>query len=395
MIFTKNLTNSNIIINMRIFLLAIFIIIFIGIVDAYTVISLDTCICDSCLDCSDALNSNDCNIIKLEKDINIINESCIKNPYNFNEKTFDCQGKKVEGSNSMETYGIYLENKKGNVIKNCIISNFYDGIYLSRSINNKIIENDVINNKRNGIYLSNSYNNFLSFNVIKENSVGINLGDSKNNSLIKNIVGGNKLDGFAISFSANNSIIENRIFENNIGIFMDMSSENEILNNSIFSNIISGIYLFHNSSYNLILNNEISNNTKFGIAISNCYYTGDYCLEGCENNIVEENEILNNRIGIYSNLSISKIKSNIVCKNIEADLNSSNWFYSSGTNNTCDIKINWNDEGKDGCSKLCEEMKDINTWGYKEIAIFIAVFLILLILLLKFFNRFFGKFNFK
>ncbi|MEM5812848.1 MAG: NosD domain-containing protein [Candidatus Aenigmatarchaeota archaeon] len=356
----------------------VYFIIFIAVIGtAYKIESLGTCICDSCLDCNEAITSRDCVNIKLEKDLLSFDETCIKNPENFNNKIFDCQGNKIEGNNLIETYGIYIENKNNNTIKDCIISKFYDGAYISQSFGNKIINNTIIDNKRNGIYLSNSSSNIIMSNLIKGNSVGINLGYSINNILASNILENNSLDGIAISFSSNNFLKENRIGKSNIGIFMDSSSENKIESNRIFSNTYAAIYLFHNSSYNTIFSNEIINNSNFGIAISNCYYTNAYCLEGCENNIFEKNNISNNKIGIYSNSSSSIFKSNIVCYNSEADFYSFDWMKSHGDNNICNMPINWRDERKLGCSNKCEEINYSNKNHEKNIFILIAIVLLI------------------
>ncbi|MBU5678267.1 MAG: NosD domain-containing protein [Candidatus Aenigmatarchaeota archaeon] len=368
-------------------ILEISFIIFIAVIgNAYKIESSGICTCDSCLDCNEAITSRECVNIKLEKDLLSFDETCIKNPENFNNKIFDCQGNKIEGNNSIETYGIYLENKNNNTIKDCIISKFYDGVYIAQSFGNKIINNTIIENKRNGIYLSNSSSNIIISNLIKGNSVGINLGYAINNSLASNILEDNSLDGIAISFSSNNFLKENRIGKSNIGIFMDSSSHNVFENNEIFLGGYAGIYIFHNSDFNKIMKNKIYNNSNIGLGISNCYYAGSFCLEGCENNTIEENEIFNNKIGVYSNVSSSIFKSNKVCNNFELDFSSLDWLNSLGDENFCNISENWNDEGKIGCSKKCEEVSEEDKKSEENIFPFFIAFIllsILLILLLK------------
>ncbi len=130
-----------------------------------------------------------------------------------------------------------------------------------------------------------------------------------------------------------------------------------------------GIYILFGlgSNFNKILNNKILGNNKRGITLSNCDTFG-YCLEENSNNTVENNEILNNKIGIFSNNSNSTINCNNVCGNTQLDFNSSAWLSSSGDNNTCSSsKVNgWRDDGrtgtgngcKDECT-LCKEPKDI------------------------------------
>jgi len=73
-------------------------------------------------------------------------------------------------------------------------------------------------------------------------------------------------------------------------------------------------------------------------------------LSSSSNNTIEYNEILNNKIGIYSQQSNSTINNNVVCGNTQLDFNSSDWLSSYGSNNTCSKPDGWNDTGKTGCT---------------------------------------------
>ena len=79
---------------------------------------------------------------------------------------------------------------------------------------------------------------------------------------------------------------------------------------------------------------------------------------GNSNNTIENNEISNNKIGIYSQNSSSTLKSNIVCGNTAIDLNSSGWLLSSGNNNTCDKPDGWNDSLLTGCTYKCTKPEE-------------------------------------
>lgn len=366
---------------MRTFLILIaFEIFLIESVIAYKIESQNICYCISCSDCDEALNSNRCKIVKLNNDIVDFNDTCIKNPSNFIDKIFDCQHHKIKGKSVNQTYGIYLENKSSNMIKDCIIEGFdygiylsyssnniivnnsvnennWDGIYLLYSNKNKILRNSLSENGRNGIYISYSSDNEISYNIAEGNVVGINLGYSFDNKIINNTISNNKMDGIAMSFSEKNIVESNIAINNNIGIFIDASSNNKIKNNNIKSNAYAGIYLFHNSSYNEIFNNEVLESGEIGIAISNCYPRGYYCVEGCENNIVENNKILKNRFGIYSNESSSIFKRNIVCENSEFDFFSYNWTTSISKDNICDKLYELKDYKEMVCHKRCKEVE--------------------------------------
>jgi len=95
------------------------------------------------------------------------------------------------------------------------------------------------------------------------------------------------------------------------------------------------------SNNNKVINNKVNSNNRNGIY-----------LKYSSNNTLQGNKILNNRIGIYSEISNSIINSNTVCRNIELDFNSYDWLLSSGDNNTCDNADGWN-ETVGGCTNNC------------------------------------------
>ena len=102
-------------------------------------------------------------------------------------------------------------------------------------------------------------------------------------------------------------------------------------------------------------------NTYNGVTIKNCKvrnYTYGIHTENSESNEILENQILNNRVGIYSQNSNSTINFNIVCNNLNLDFNSSDWLSSAGENNSCDNPDGWNDMGSSGCTYVCPEDTD-------------------------------------
>lgn len=175
------------------------------------------CNCSSCEECNEKLNNTFCSIVILNASITNQNTTCINNPERFNNKIFDCQDNIIRGDNSNNIYGIYLENKFNNTIRNCNIMNFYNGIILSSSANNILTNNNVSSNHV-GIYLWNSLNNTLEKDKILENHLGI---FSKNSdSLINsNIVCDNTNSDFSSSdwknSSGNNNTCDNQ------GIWVD------------------------------------------------------------------------------------------------------------------------------------------------------------------------------
>ncbi|ODS41261.1 hypothetical protein BEH94_04350 [Candidatus Altiarchaeales archaeon WOR_SM1_SCG] len=311
---------------------------------------------DACVDCTEALNDNtNCtNQVNYVGTVAISNYggTCINNPANFTNKIFDCQGYTIDGTGNGT--GISLSGKSGNTIKNCVITNFVYGIRLDdNSVSNTITNNKVNLNDIYGISLWSSSNNSIANNTANNNNnYGILLSSSSNNNLANNTANSNGA-GIGLSSSSNNALTSNTANDNYYkGIFLSSSNNNTITNNTATLNNY-GIYLY-DSDFNEILNNEILNNTQTGITISDCEIGGTWCPGGNTNTTLEENEISNNGIGIYSQASSSIIDSNVVCGNTNLDFSSSDWLTSSGDNNTCDTSDGWNDTGvSSGCFHSC------------------------------------------
>jgi len=89
-----------------------------------------TCECNSCEDCTAKLSDPTCNVVKLTTNINSTQDGCINSPYPkvFNNKTFDCQSHSISGIDYWY-WGIYLDGS-GNIVKNCNINKFGEGIHI-------------------------------------------------------------------------------------------------------------------------------------------------------------------------------------------------------------------------------------------------------------------------
>ena len=205
---------------------------------------------DACVDCSAALNDNtNCaNQVNYVGTVQINNHTgiCINNPANFSNKIFDCQGHTIEGNGSGSEYGIYLNGKSGNIIKNCVVTSFFYGIYLNSFSNN----NTLINNAAN-----------------LNSGVGIYLGYASNNTLINNTANSNSLDGIYLNSSSNNNTLTNNTANSNggVGIYLLYSSNNTLINNTANSSW-NGIYLTV-SSNNILTDNTANSNSDGNLFI--------------------------------------------------------------------------------------------------------------------------------
>ncbi|MEM3407886.1 MAG: DUF2341 domain-containing protein, partial [Nitrososphaerota archaeon] len=283
--------------------------------------SSQTCYCNSCEECNDALNNNNCIIVYLNSDIFNSPETCINNPENFNNKVFDCQGHVIDGNLNINTKGIFLNKKENVSIKNCIITDFEDGIEFIETPNSNIINNTISNNLINGIKLnSNSNNAIILKNYFYNNTYGLILTDADNslvynNTFINNInssiilfneselnllsnnlisyglngitfwlVSNNRIEknlikntnlSILLNQSVTNILTENILNLNNYGVYLDSSSNNTLTNNIASTNNEYGIYLY-SSSNNNIYNNFFKNTNNFyfdGIIYANRWNT--------------------------------------------------------------------------------------------------------------------------
>ncbi|NOY05996.1 MAG: DUF1565 domain-containing protein [Chlorobi bacterium] len=225
----------------------------------------------------------------------------------------DCKsgwGNYIAGNNIKNNpYGVYVRESNGHRIGklNKIEKNTKHGVYLVKSVRNKISENTIgpgnhngiglvqcraqpatqneiegntiQGNKNHGVYLESSYGTRVgkgggtpnqitsntgdgihlqnciapkgSANIIENNFVGpenrhgIYLKGSQGNEIKKNSISSNKKDGLYLRLSMKNKLHGNEFFRNLWnGIYLRWSSENEIAGSKVLLSGKSGIYLF-------------------------------------------------------------------------------------------------------------------------------------------------------
>jgi len=128
------------------------------------------CECASCENCTLKLNLTCCSSVKLTRDI-YSDSTCINDPGNFINKTFDGQGYKITGGGIQGNYGIHLNSKNNNTIKNLLLINWHDGIYINNSQGSTIMNNTAILNILHGILLEPSLNNSEINNTLMFNNI--------------------------------------------------------------------------------------------------------------------------------------------------------------------------------------------------------------------------------
>jgi len=284
--------------------------------------------CSSCDDCSSKLDGS-YETVYLAADISSTG-TCIE--FSADNVKFDCRGNSIEGPSESDTYGIYLQSRSNNTVKNCEVSLFDHGIYLNYSGNNTVMGNTVANNTI-GAVVHKSNDNALTDNLASNNSCYL------------------MCYGILLTNSSNNALSNNTITTNYLGVYLYATNDSTLTGNTMSYNDLYGIFLAY-ANNNTISQNTINNNTYDGILpiySNNNYLTG---------NIVN----YNGRYGIYLDYSdYSTLNSNQICSNIESDVYLVSASGNSGDENICDNPDTWNDDGTTGCTYDCSTVTTTTT----------------------------------
>jgi len=130
--------------------------------------------CNSCSDCNEKIqNASAGDTVYLGADIVNQSDTCIV--FHASNVKFNCQGHLIDGKDldkpSGKEYGISMNEKSNNTVRNCIITEFDCGIYLEYSSHNTLVNNSANSNDYYGIRLKYSSNNTLNSNQFCYNPV--------------------------------------------------------------------------------------------------------------------------------------------------------------------------------------------------------------------------------
>jgi len=299
-----------------------------------------------------------------------------------NDITLDCAGHVINGSGSN---AIVLNSVSGVTVKNCDVSGFNRGIYLTGGANNNLIfNNSAHDNNQNDIELRNGPdNNTVSYNTVSRgHMVGINLKSTTNNFIHDNTVTSNSAAGIRLSTSSGNEVYDNTITNttagigngidfssatgnnihdntirsNKVGIFSASSTDNTLKNNDIRKNC-DGIKLMSSSATN-IYNNTIAEN---GInAIGNCIGaegTGIYVDSSSETHIRDGSVTNNGPFGIIADGYVEWIpyESSATCTNNALYLNDGRSVAPLVTRTNCPVVPDESAEGAPSCGDTITE----------------------------------------
>ena len=199
----------------------------------------------------------------------------------------DCLGHAIDGIDTSDSYGIYsgLTTLTTNItIRNCLITDWTNGIYLYNVANGSIsnitssssvsgiqfyyvnttsITNSVVkSNTIYSMYLKWMLSSNISNITTSSNGNGIHLIYS-NSSIITNLSSSGDNYGMYFLSSTSNNITNVFISGNNYGIMFNDANSHILKNSIIQNNVNYGIYLTTTSNNSLIYNNLFNNTYNF------------------------------------------------------------------------------------------------------------------------------------
>ncbi len=152
-------------------------------------------------------------------------------------------------------------------------------------------------------------------------------------------------------FDCQNHIIDGDDAEFDYGIKVSGQTGNTI-KNCTFTDWFTGIGLLESNS-TIVINNTVRSTNRYGIL-----------AQGFNNQITKNVVESNIKFGsaISAGLSIqgtgkgNSITLNRLCNNENQDIYNSTTAQNSGSDNTCDVPYNWNDQGRTGCTNPCSAL---------------------------------------
>ncbi len=243
--------------------------------------------------------------------------------------TLDCQNNIIDGTDGSKTSGVYIAGKNNLIVKNCIIEQFENGIFLNTTSNTYILGTNTLSHNDNGVKIYAGQKNKIENTIIQEsndygiyiissiqnnitgvqfigNDEGIRAETSANQNIIKNnrIVGSNP--GIGLRYSSVQNIVDSNIIEwtstiSGQGIVLyDRVTNNQIINNNI-STMSLGIYFYSASNSNNIVNNTLKN-VDYGMSLESSSNT----------NTIQSNKIQAISMGIQMASQYNVLYNNLI-----------------------------------------------------------------------------------
>ncbi len=190
----------------------------------------------------------------------------------------DCRGYTITGNGAGS--GVRAIARQNVTIRNCRITDFFDGINLTYTTSSLVHNNTIWGNDDDGIDMDLTNITQIELNNLSanyDNNIVITASSSNNisNNTIALASGDTFSAGIVISNNSNsNRITNNTVRQNqNDGIFIELSSQTNTINqNTVSNNGEDGIDITDASS-NIVQYNNVANNSEDGVEIARSNYT--------------------------------------------------------------------------------------------------------------------------
>ncbi|MBM3228798.1 hypothetical protein FJZ26_00020 [Candidatus Parvarchaeota archaeon] len=334
--------------------------------------------------------------------------TCMKVLANF--VTLDCLGRTIDGLDGGGTYGISVIGYNNTTIKNCVVTDFYDGVHIENSHSNRLINVTTNSNTNTGLSLISSGGNVVDALASRENRYYDLLVQPSSPSDCANTIENSTGSGERQILYAGgkpgylyNDVASQIVFCNAVSSFVEnvtVSGSDTLENNGIFayysnystfanvdsSDNLIGLELSKGSSYATVIGSKFTSNSR-GVSIDGGYNElanltldynkyGLYMVNGAHDNTLTNSIVKNNDYGFYlysavKNTFFNNYFSNAV--NVEVQANQKNIWNTTkipGANIIGGSNLGgnyWAKEGADGFSQLCADANDdsICDTGYK------------------------------
>ena len=223
--------------------------------------------------------------------------------------TLDCNGHTISGGGL--NMGIFLEGRSRVTVKNCHVTGFVHGIFLSQASNNVLTGNTADYNGFGFALAFAGANQFVG-NIANNNTVsGFAPGASSDNAFTGNTANDNGRNGFEIHAGSDRNTLTDNTANGNaaFGIALSSSSLNRIQGNVANRNALSGFTLGESSLANILESNSADRNGF-----------GGFDLRSSSNNELLDNRAKQNVVGFYFENSLSNtVRQNHACANRPLD----------------------------------------------------------------------------
>jgi parallel beta-helix repeat protein len=170
---------------------------------------------------------------------------------------FNCNNKNISGSG--EGFGIRSYSSDNVTIRNCVVENFQQGIYLSISKNSNLTSNK-LNNNGQGLWISGSYSRYYNHSIDTSNTVDgrpVNYYYDFSDQVISLA---NESGHLEVAYSNNVTVTGNDVFGD--GIKLDNVTGSLVKDNNV-ANAKSGVYIGYGSKANIFTGNVITKDYDF------------------------------------------------------------------------------------------------------------------------------------